>query len=109
MTPARSSILLEQSLWAASDLDGIKINNQKRAVREGYDMAIFRRQAPYRCVGNSVIFSSIKIFSSSVTQNFIWIFRFLLAMFASMLLGLGYPKIRKWVLSCCACCCFCDF
>jgi len=43
MTPARSSILLEQSLWAASDLDGIKINNQKRAVREGYDMAIFRR------------------------------------------------------------------
>ena len=39
-------------------------------------IAIFRRYAPYRFVGSWAIFSSMSRFSSSVTQNFIWIFRF---------------------------------
>ena len=83
-------------------------------------IAIFRRYAPYRFVGSWVIFSSISRFSSSVTQNFIWMFRFrfaiLVRLFSHKGLGLfqqaifvfrgrGSPKhkICQWVLAGCAC------
>ena len=71
-------------------------------------------------VGSWLIFSSMSRFSSSVTQNFIWIFRFRFAMlrrlrfhkglglsqqaiFAFRGKGFPKPKIRKCGYTCCAC------
>ena len=56
-------------------------------------IAILRSYAPYLCVGSSFIFSSMRRFSSSVTQNFICMFRFRFAIKRlHFYKGLGYPN-----------------
>ena len=56
-------------------------------------IAILRSYAPYLCVGSSFIFSSMRRFSSSVTQNFTCMFRFRFAIKRlHFYKGLGYPN-----------------
>ena len=91
-------------------LDDISVNRHFPQV--GADTAL---------CGAGLIFSSMSRFSSSVTQNFIWMFRFRFAMCARLRFfirvwdypskqffvfrgrGPPKPKIRKWVLTGCAC------